>query len=246
MGSNKRVLILRAIHQAKEMADRLSEAGFYPVVYPVIKIKPLPYPELVDKAVKELSAGLYDWLVFTSVNGVNILFSYMRRIGLTVPADVKIAAVGPATAKAIMFWGYRVTCIPSEFRTERLGYEISGVEGNRIMLARALNASPAMKEVLISRGARVDDIPVYETIISPPEKPIPQADWVVFTSPSTVEGFKIALGSNPFPSNMRVICIGPVTANKALSANFPVHGVATEYTIEGIIRMLKELSGAQD
>ncbi len=232
-----RVLILRAEHQAFEFANRLKQVGFTPVIYPVIKI--IPFHEVVDPLRIKISEGWYDWILFTSVNGVNIFFKRLSHLKASVSSKTKLGAIGPATANAIRSYGYEVHCVPKHYYAESLAESLGEVRNLKILLPRSKKARPTLRELLLRKGALVEEIFIYDTKVQPPEEEIPEADIVVFTSPSTVEGFKIALKDKPFPKNLKSLCIGPITKRKAEEVGFPVHAIAPEFTLDGIIEILK-------
>ena len=216
---------------------RLREAGYEPVLYPTIRIAPPEDWGPLDQALHRLSRGGYDWLVLSSANGVRFVWNRLRALGLRVPADVHIAVIGPATARALQAQGREPDLIPPVYVAEALADALGDVRGVRILLARADRARPTLREILQSRGAQVDEVVAYRTLVSPPDTPPPldEVDVVTFTSPSTVQGFVQALGGRPLPPGVRVVCIGPITARAAREAGLPVHAVAQQYTMEGLV-----------
>lgn len=238
-----RVLILRATEQAADLAAAVRGVGMQPVIYPVIRIMPPESWEPLDAALRRLATAAYDWLVLTSANGVRFVWERLRELGLSVPRSVRIAAIGPATAAALRAHGRKADFVPTSYVAEVLAEEIPEVEGQRVLLARADRARPALREALARRGAIVEEVTAYRTVVAPPASPPPEVDVVVFTSPSTVEGLKAALDrfGQLLPARARVVCIGPITADAARAAGFPVHVVAEEHTGSGVIRALEAL-----
>ncbi len=235
------VLILRAPEQAAELAERLRAAGFEPVLYPTIRIAPPERWDDLDAALRRLSAGAYDWLVLTSANGVRHVWERLAALDLSLPSDLKIAVIGPATAAALRQRGVEPTLMPDAFVAEALADTLGDVRGQRFLLARADRARPTLRETLLARGAMVDEVVAYRTLIAPPDTPPPEVDIVAFTSPSTVEGFVAALRGRPLSERTRVVCIGPITARAARGAGLPVHAVAEEYTAAGLVAELRKI-----
>ncbi len=232
-----RILITRPPEQAETWMARLREAGYEPVLYPTIRIAPPEDWGPLDQALHRLSRGGYDWLVLTSANGVRFVWNRLQALGLQVPAEVHIAVIGPATAKALQAQGREPDLIPPAYVAEALADALGDVRGLRILLARADRARPTLREILQNRGAQVDEVVAYRTLVAPPDTPPPldEVDVVTFTSPSTVQGFVQALGEQPLPPDVRVVCIGPITARAAREAGLPVHAVAQQYTMEGLL-----------
>ena len=241
-----RILITRPPEQAEAWMTRLREAGYEPVLYPTIRIAPPEDWEPLDQALHRLSRGGYDWLVLTSANGVRFVWNRLQVLGLQVPAEVHIAVIGPATAKALQAQGREPDLIPPAYVAEALADALGDVRGLRILLARADRARPTLREILQSRGAQVDEVVAYRTLVAPPDTPPPldEVDVVTFTSPSTVQGFVQALGEQPLPPDVRVVCIGPITARAAREAGLPVHAVAQQYTMEGLLEAVSSAQSA--
>ncbi|NPA90897.1 MAG: hydroxymethylbilane synthase [Chloroflexi bacterium] len=237
------VLITRARDQADALARRVREIGMVPVIYPTIRIAPPEDVAALDAALARLVEGAYDWLVLTSVNGVRFVWERLQALGAGgIPEDVRVAVIGPATAQALRNHGIRPALVPDEFVAEGLASALGDVRGQRFLLARADRARPTLREMLTAQGARVDEVVAYRTIIAPPDDPPPEVDIVTFTSPSTVEGFVAALRGRALPSRVRVVCIGPITAQAARRAGLPVHAIAREYTIEGLVQEIEHLN----
>jgi uroporphyrinogen III methyltransferase/synthase len=251
----KRVVVTRSREQAGKLSDQLHELGAEVIEAPAIKIEPTTKrQELVD-AFLELNS--YDWLVFTSANGVTQFFEYffrqfhdMRDIG-----GARIAAVGPATANKLKDLHLQVDLMPEEAVGTAIAEEFAAfesIENLKICLLRAEVASPELPNALEALGAIVDDIACYRTV---PETEDPSgstarieqegADWLTFTSGSTVESFHQRFGLpallKKFPQ-MKVASIGPETS-KALSALKIKPIEAREHTIDGLVAALLENQG---
>ena len=236
-----RVLILRPPEQAADLAAQVRAAGWDPILYAVLRIEPPERWDDLDAALRRLADAAYDWLVLTSANGVRFVWERLAALGLTVPDTVRVAVIGPATARALRARGVEPDLMPDAYVAEALADALGDVRGRRFLLARADRARPTLRERLRARGAHVDEVVAYRTVVAPPAAPPPPADVIAFTSPSTVEGFVQTLGQRPLPAHVRIACIGPITAKAARDAGLPVHGVATTYTTEGLIDAIRRL-----
>ncbi len=235
-----RILVTRAEAQAVSLLGTLRYLGAEPLPYPTIRIAPPAQHDEMDVALHRLAAAGYDWLILTSVNGVRFLWKRLAALDLDerLPEQVQVAAIGPATAAALRERGVEPALVPETFVAEGLLAALTDVDGQRFLLARADRARPLLREGLRRRGARVDEIVAYRTLVTPPAAPPPPADVVLFTSPSTVQGFVAALRGERLPAAVVVACIGPITAAAARTAGLPVHVVAEEYTVAGLVDAL--------
>jgi uroporphyrinogen-III synthase len=243
----KRIVVTRPQKQAGELIDLLLQHGAVPVPFPTIEIHPPADLTVLDEAIVRLEE--YDWLIFTSINGVSIFWD--RLVAAEKNADsmahLKIAAIGPATSLALTRHGLAPHLVPDEFVAEGLLDGFPDVSGKRILIPRAQEARPVLVDGLQTRGALVDEIPVYRTL---PARPNPEAiaelqagvDAITFTSSSTVTGF-INLVSPQVIDRLKtsgclVACIGPVTARTAVEKGLEVRVVAAEYTGRGLVQAL--------
>lgn len=224
----KRILVTRPEADAEHLATRLAALGATPIVAPAIRIEFTDPPEL-DTALARLDA--LDWIVFTSKNGVQAMFRRTNTI-----AGPKVAAIGPATAAALRAHGVEPDLIPDEYVAEAIVTALGDVRGLKMLLPRADIARPVLADRLRACGAQVREIAVYRTRTAGRERPNPDpVDAVTFTSSSTVSGF---LEGGPIPRGAKVICIGPITAATAREHGLTVHGVADQYTEDGLITAL--------
>ena len=250
----KRVVVTRARAQAGELSGKLEKLGAEAFEFPTIKIQPPEDFGPLDKAIRELD--VYDWLAFTSVNGVEAFVERLGHHGLdlrSVPREVKIAAIGPATAERIRGLGLRVDVVPREYRAEALLEEISGssLSGQRILIPRAEVAREVLPEKLREAGAEVFVPPAYRTTPSAGGKEAlaerlesGAVDCVTFTASSTVENFVKAFGEGEAErllAETRVVCIGPITADTARGYGVRVDAEAEEYTIPGLVEAVLDL-----
>jgi uroporphyrinogen-III synthase len=253
-----RVLVGRARHQASALSSGLRDLGAEVLEIPFIEIrKPRSYKAL-DEALKNLTQ--YDWLILTSVNGVDALWERLRKLHLggKPMRHLKIAAIGPATRQAIEQHSVKVNVVPKEYVAESVVASLRRkVKGKRILLARAKVARDVIPRELRKLGARVDVVEAYETVIPATSRQRLRAalrsrhgrpDWITFTSSSTVRNFVELLGGKRGrgrPRHMgnednrvRLASIGPVTSSTLRELGLPVDIEAAEYTIPGLIKAI--------
>jgi uroporphyrinogen III methyltransferase / synthase len=243
----KRVVVTRARAQASGLAKTLRNLGAEVVELPAIRIEPAIESEEVKQAIERI--GDYALIVLTSPNGVRLLFEAMRNAGLDARAlsGTTVAAIGPGTARALAKCGIAADIVPERFVAESLVESLAAVEvsGKRVLVARAADARDVIPEHLEGRGAEVDIVVLYETVreeASPEAVEAAQAaDYVTFTSSSTVRNLTEALGDR-FPKNARIVSIGPVTSEAAANAGLEVHLEADRHDIDGLVAAL--LAGA--
>jgi len=241
------VVVTRAREQASELRSRLEALGAEVLELPTIAIEPLSF-ELP-------SLGRYAWLVLTSANGVAALFDRgLTPAGLDARAlaGVRVAAIGPGTARELAARGVRADLVPERFVAEALleAFPAPGANGERILLARAEQARDVLPAGLEERGYAVDVLAVYRTVRTAPDLAAlarvrdGHVDAVTFTSSSTVEGFCEAVGDLPSPQPF-VASIGPITSKTARDRGLRVDAEATEHTIDGLVATLLEELGRQ-
>jgi len=243
--TGKRILVTRPRAQAAALCDKLAALGAEPIVFPTIDIAPLEDHTALDRAIAGLSS--YPWVVFTSVNGVAAVWDRLAAMGKDGCAfdGIQVAAIGPATAHALGKRGVQAQFIPDEYVAEAIVEGIGDVQGRRILLPRADIARETLALELEGRGAVVDEIAAYRTLPAAPD-PTGLAelrhgvDAITFTSSSTVRNFVALMGRDGLSSNTVVACIGPITANTARELGFRVDVVATEYTMDGLVRALAD------
>jgi uroporphyrinogen III methyltransferase/synthase len=249
----RRIVVTRARAQAGELSRELESLGAEVFEFPTILIRPPQDFGPLDDAIGDLDS--FDWLVFTSANGVAAFFERLRYHGLdlrAVPRRTKIAAIGPATAEALESAGLNVDAVPKEYRAESLLEEIAGesLVGRRVLIPRAKVAREILPEKLREAGAEVVVPPAYESVPSGEGADRlrgllenGEVDCVTFTASSTVENFVGAFGDEAgrLLSSSRVACIGPITANSARGHSIRVDAEATEYTIPGLVEAVAEL-----
>jgi uroporphyrinogen-III synthase len=253
-------MITRAEGQSQELARALLSIGALPIECPVIQIVPPESWEPLDAALRRLAQRrpgrdpYYAWVIFTSVNGVRFVRSRTSECGWDpgILQDVRIAAIGPATARAIEEWGYQPDFIPRIFIAEAIADGLGNVDRQRILLTRSAQARGTLRTILESRGAHVDEVAAYRTITRlPPNEDIihllrdGQIDAIMLTSSSTARSLMDMLSCLGLPGDAAILlrrtviaCIGPITAETARGLGMRVDVVASEYTTAGLIRAL--------
>jgi len=240
------VLVPRARDQASDFSALLRSRGAEPLEVPTIEIRPVAATGELDRAVEDLAAGHFDWVVLTSVNGVAALRARAEASGRGPAAlgAARVAAVGPATEAALRAWGVAPDLVPEVATTAALGHAFPAGPG-AVLLARADLANPELAVVLRAKGWEATEVVAYHTVPLGRLDPAArrrldggEVDWVAFTASSTVEGFLRGYGGPP-PPGVRVAAIGPVTADTARSAGIPVATTATEHTIGGLVEAIE-------
>ncbi len=241
--AGKRILVTRPRGQTADLCAKLAALGAQPIVFPTIEIAPLEDASVLDQAINQLYD--YHWVIFTSVNGVSAFWDRLVAAGKDRRAfdGVRIAAIGPATARAVEQRGLQARFIPDEYVAEAIAEGIPDVRGQRILLPRADIAREALAVELKRRGAIVHEIAAYRTL---PTAPDPRGlaelqhgvDVITFTSSSTVRNFVALVGRAAIPPHTVVACIGPITAQTAREHGLRVDIVASEYTVNGLMQAL--------
>jgi len=239
----RRVVVTRARAQASPLAATLSGLGAEVVELPAIRIEPRIESDAVRAAIG--SIGDYALVCLTSPNGVQLLFEALSaaKLDARALAGATVAAIGPGTARALAEHGVVADVVPERFVAEALVEALAGVDvsGRRVLVARAAEARDVLPDALRERGAEVDVVALYETVR---EEPSPEAveatqgaDYVTFTSSSTVRNLTEALGER-FPRDARVVSIGPITSEGARAAGLEVHVEAERHDVDGLIAAL--------
>ncbi len=250
-----RILVGRARHQAGSLSAGLRSLGASVIEIPFIEIrKPQSYRPL-DDALKNIES--YDWLVLTSTNGVEATWERVRKLRIARKSfqHLQIAAIGPATKKAIVKYGLKVKMVPEEYVAESVVKGLRDkVNGKRVVVIRAKVARDVIPEELRAAGAAVDVVEAYETVV--PEKSrarlrelvrnaARRPHIVIFTSSSSAKNFADLLGSFPAGSraagwlkHVQFASIGPVTSATLGELQMPVAIKAREFTMGGLIRAI--------
>ena len=253
-----KVLITRPRTQSSSFGEALQSAGFEPIYFPVIEIRPVENNTELDNAIKNLAK--YDWVVFTSVNAVNVVF------GLPVGATrhdpqahwekqdgspLRIAAIGPKTEDALRKHNIEPDFVPEEYIAEAILLGLGDLRGKWVLLPRAEIARQGLPEAILKAGGIAHEIVVYQTLPAEVDMDGLNAlksgvDVVTFTSASTVENFVAMMRQNKLdplnlPNNPLFACIGPITEQAARDEGLSNLVVAKEYTTEGLIEVISKL-----
>lgn len=267
--SGVRVLVGRARHQAGALSGELRKLGATVVEIPFIEIRKPRNLKPLDAALKNLDS--YDWLILTSVNGVEAMWERLDKLKLKrgvreeheftraaksskkIPASaaeiLHIAAIGPATKKAIEQRGARVDVIPKEYVAEAVVHSLRRrVKGKRVLLIRAKVARDVIPRELRKAGAQVDVVEAYETVVPQSSRqrlrsalanPRMRPHVVTFTSSSTVRNFVALLGAGKTNlDGMKLASIGPVTSSTLRELGLQADIKAKEFTIPGLVEAI--------
>ena len=235
--AGKRIVVTRPAKQSASLCRMLQERGAEVIEFPTVRIEPASQPQPLQDKLNQLET--FDRVIFTSVNGVEHAW---RRLPCPWPPSIKVAAIGPATASALRARNIEPDVIPSEYLAEALVSSLGCVKDEAILLPRASKTRPALVDLLRQAGAKVTPVTAYETHVNrPPNKAfaslVPSVDVVTFTSGSTIEGFL------QLTSDMNLLymtaCIGPITAQVAISAGLQVPIIADTYTSEGLVTAIE-------
>jgi uroporphyrinogen-III synthase len=243
-----RILVGRARHQASSLSAGLRSLGASVIEIPFIEIRKPQSFQPLDDALKNLKS--YDWLILTSVNGVEAMWERRRRSRLTRKhfEHLQIAAIGPATKRALIKSGLRVKMVPEEYVAESVVRGLRDkVSGKRVLLVRAKVARDVIPEELRAAGAEVDVVEAYETVVAEKSRERLRAlmknatrrpHLITFTSSSTVRSFAELLGSTKALKEVQLASIGPVTSAVLRDLQLPVAIEAREFTMGGLIRAI--------
>ncbi|KGE18316.1 uroporphyrinogen-III C-methyltransferase [Paenibacillus wynnii] len=249
----KRIVVTRARSQASELVDRIDDLGGEPYEFPVIEtVMPRDEEKKVEIAAALTVLETYDWVFFTSVNGVEFFFRHLTELGVDIRGlfHARIAAVGPATAEALAVRGLMTEELPARFQAESL-IETLGAEllpGQKVLLPRGDLARDWLPDKLKELGLLVTVADTYETVVTGEDddellKLLEEGriHAVTFTSSSTVHNFLEILRrmglEDPLPllSNVKIACIGPITEKTAIEAGLTPGLLAPEATIDGLV-----------
>lgn len=249
----KRILITRAKEQASELSSLVVRHGGEPVEFPTIQLRPPESWTALDEAIANLQH--YQWLVFTSVNGVRPFMERLRHQGLDTRAlaGLRLCCIGPRTAQELAQYGLQADIIPDEFQAEGLISALTeaGIGGQKILIPRAEVAREILPQQLEALGAQVRVVTAYRTVLPEADRDRlkdllrqGQIHVLTFTSSSTVRNF-CALFDNPeemtkLTEGCVVACIGPITAETAREQGVRVSVTARENTIPALVESLVE------
>jgi len=253
--AGKRIVVTRAHRQADGLSSLLKQFGAEVIEAPVIEIREPDSYDALDTALKDILQ--YDWLILTSVNGVEAMFSRLEPLGLSVDSlqHLKIAAIGPVTEERIQDHGLVVDVVPPHYVAEEVVRSLRKlVKGEKVLLVRAQLARDVIPDELRAAGAHVDVVEAYHTMIPEDAKsrmqtvfddrPLPDA--ITFTSSSTVQNFFTVVVGTDIPtklSHVKFASIGPVTSRTMRDYGLRIDVEADEYTMEGLTQALVRYFG---
>jgi uroporphyrinogen III methyltransferase/synthase len=254
----RRIIVTRARRQASELSSRLEALGAEVIELPTIRIEPPDDPAPLRQAVRELDA--FQWVVFTSVNGVDALFGELSETGLDSRAfgSCKVCAIGPATAARLSDYGIRADAQPERYTSAAVVDMLASVADQadaHVLCPRADIAPREMPEALSARGALVREVTTYRTCCERLDREQVSElfesgtmDWITFTSSSTVRSFFSAVDADLIlRSPARMASIGPATSQALRGLGFPPDLEADEHTVAGLVEAIvkqEESNGA--
>lgn len=245
------IAVTRARAQASGLAERLARLGAEVVQTPAIRIEPRPVTGELAQAAREI--GSFAVVCVTSPNGAALLLDAVEAVGGDARsfAGVEVAAIGPGTAAELARRGIRADVVAEVSTAEGLLDALTSLElsGERVLVARAAEARDALPDGLRERGADVVVVPVYDTVAeelgTAELAALEHADYVTFTSSSTVRFLMQALDGRPLPNGARVVSIGPITSATAREHGLEVHAEAARHDIDGLVEtLLAEAAGS--
>ncbi len=241
----KRIVITRARAQASDLVRKLTEMGADCLECPTIEVVAPDSWKPLDQSIDNIKQ--YDWLVFTSVNGVRYFFERLFKKGLDarVLGNMGTAAIGPATEQALLQYGITTDILPQTYQAESVveAFSREKLKGRKVLLPRAKEARAVLPEELRRMGAHVDEVTAYRTVQATDNRNTliedlknGKIDMVTFTSSSTAKNFKALLpdGDQEWLNHVTVASIGPITAETAQSLGFVSTVVADTFTIDGL------------
>lgn len=241
-----KILVTRARAQASTLVELIRDRGGEVLEFPTIEI--VPESDLSQLYAAFKAIGNYRWIIFTSVNAVDIFFQELGRqdIDIRELQGIKIGAIGPATAARLVRLGLRVDLIPDEYRAEGIVSKLRDLikPGEGVLLPRARGAREILPRSLSEMGAVVHEVMLYQAAVAKinpkqvDEIRKGQLNYITFTSSSTVANFVKIMGEEyitDFNHRVKVACIGPITAQTARESGFSVDIVPDRYTIEALL-----------
>jgi len=237
---NKNILVTRAAPDAKRFAEKIIRYGGKPLVKPLLQINCLP----VDK---KAAMGTYDWVFFTSQNGVDCFIKQNPYIGEL--NSRKIAAVGPKTADKIRHYGYQVDFMPSTYNAEVMANEFltKYPESGPVLLVRGVLSRTVLPDTFEQHNQTYHCLEVYETVVNAHAKDNLQAylaqedlDYLTFTSPSTIDAFLQLVDHIDSYRDIPAVCIGTTTERKAREKGFIHTIVPVQFTTDSMLERISE------
>ena len=245
----RRIVVTRARDDGSRLGALLASQGADVLYLPTIEILDPPTWDALDVAIKDVPAGNYDWVVFSSANGVEKFFERFRRAVFdSRDMRAKVAAVGRATAAALVMRGIHADLIPPTFTGAALASAIGPGPGS-VLLPRPLNAPRGIVDRLEAAGWTVHAVPAYDTVpagfggLVAESVRAGEFDAITFASASSVKNFVAAAGDAFAIAAGKVVCIGPTTAAAATELGLRVDAVADTQTLDGLVRAVTACVG---
>jgi uroporphyrinogen III methyltransferase/synthase len=246
----KRIVVTRARAQAEALIRQIEQSGGEAIEFPTIEIQPPQSYSALDSAIQKIAT--YDWLFFTSVNGVDYFVKRLRRYDKEVNAleSLKVVAIGPETASRLEALGIRPYLVPEQYQAEGIldGLPPQMIRGKRVLIPRAAQARQLLPETLRQWGGEVNVVETYRTVRPSFDTSRVRGmfreskiDMVTFTSSSTVAHFvQMFPGDkvNDIIGEAAIACIGPVTSKTVEDLGLSADVVSEEYTIPGLVRAI--------
>jgi len=246
----KSIIITRDEQGNAEFAAKIITQGGNPIEFPTMKIKPLMHSNKFLRALSKITE--YDWIIFTSSNGVKLFFEALHSLGkdARVFASAKVAAIGPKTSEKLNEFGIRTDFVPSVFTSKELGLQLincANLQNKNILTLRSELATDELIELLGQAGATVNNVALYTAITNKcPTKSLEEkiskdrVDWLTFVSPFAVKAFFEQIPREIVKnSNIRVASIGPVTTEQLRKLDVKVNVTAKEHTIDGLLSAIE-------
>lgn len=247
----KNIVVTRDTVGNADFAAKIIDRGGNPIKFPTIEIRPLTHKNEFVRTLAKITE--YDWIIFTSGNGVTIFFETLQALGkdARVFGSAKIAAIGDGTAAKISEFGIKADFVPTVFTSYELGRQLiayTNLKSKKILLLRSQLASNELVELLTGAGAVVQDVAVYTVVEQKSEcawlvEEISKGriDWLTFASPSSVNGFLEQITGGLLNSgNVEVASIGPVTSERLKTLGVRIDVTATDHTLDGLLDTIEQ------
>ncbi|MFC1637073.1 uroporphyrinogen-III synthase, partial [Planctomycetota bacterium] len=247
----KSIVMTRDAAGNADFAAKIASRGGNPMPFATLRIQPLTDTNEFLRTLTKFSQ--YDWIIFTSGNGVTIFFEALEGLGkdVRVFGSAKNAAIGSKTAAKLADFGIKADFVPEVFTGRELGKQLihsTNVRGKKILLLRSQLASNELVEILAGAGAEVDNVALYTaaTEKSDPSRLVEAVssetiDWLTFASPSSVDGFFEQIDGDLIrASNLKVASIGPVTSERLKQIGIPADITAKEHTLDGLLDAIED------
>jgi uroporphyrinogen III methyltransferase/synthase len=247
----KSIVITRDAAGNADFAAKIIERGGNPVGFETIQIKSLTESNDFLRTLAKI--GQYDWIIFTSSNGVSVFFGTIQNLGkdARVFGSAKIAAIGSRTAEQLGSFGIKADFVPDVFTGKELGKQLVGfanLRDRKVLMLRSELASNELVKILAEAGAQVDNVASYTAVAAKSDSARladeirdGSVDWLTFASPSSVNGFFEQIdGETVNSSNVRVASVGPVTSKRLRELGIRIDVTAKEHTLDGLLDAVEE------